>query len=139
MNANDKTVIITGGARGIGKALALAFKHKGARSLSITHGNDGIRVSVVCPQYVATPMLGYCEGEGLDEYPGVISPSQVADSVIQGIEAEDFLILPHPEVERYIQAKTQNYGRWLGGMRKLRRNILSKVGSTRLVDMHKLV
>jgi NAD(P)-dependent dehydrogenase (short-subunit alcohol dehydrogenase family) len=70
MNANDKTVIITGGARGIGKALALAFKHKGARSLSITHGNDGIRVSVVCPQYVATPMLGYCEGEGEGEGEG---------------------------------------------------------------------
>jgi NAD(P)-dependent dehydrogenase (short-subunit alcohol dehydrogenase family) len=126
----------------IGDAAYSASKHAAvgfAESLSITHGDDGIKVSVVCPQYVATPMLGYDEGEGLDQYPGVISPDQVADIVIQGIEAEDFLILPHPEVEQYIQAKAANYGRWLGGMRKLRRNIVSKVGSTRLADMHKLV
>jgi NAD(P)-dependent dehydrogenase (short-subunit alcohol dehydrogenase family) len=126
----------------IGDAAYSASKHAAvgfAESLSITHGDDGIKVSVVCPQYVATPMLGYGEDEGLNEYPGVISPSAVAGSVIQGIEAEEFLILPHPEVEQYIQAKTANYGRWLGAMRKLRRNIVSKVGSTRLVDMHKLI
>ena len=75
----------------------------------------------------------------VDQYPGVISPEQVADSLLQGIDAEQFLILPHADVEQFIQFKTANYDRWLGGMRKLRRNILSQIGSTRLEDMHKLV
>lgn len=79
----------------IGDAAYSASKHAAvgfAESLSITHGDDGIKVSVICPQYVATPMLGYNEGEGIDQYPGVISPEQVAASVVQGIEAEQFLI-----------------------------------------------
>ena len=126
----------------IGDAAYSASKHAAvgfAESLSITHGDDGIKVSVVCPQYVATPMLGYGEGDAIDQYPGVISPQRVAESVVQGIDAERFLILPHPEVERFIQFKTADYDRWLGGMRKLRRNIMKQIGSTRLEDMHKLV
>ena len=126
----------------IGDAAYSASKHAAvgfAESLSISHGDDGIKVSVICPQYVATPMLGYEEGENIDQYPGVISPQQLADTVVQGIDAERFLILPHPDVEQFIQFKTANYDRWLGGMRKLRRNILSKIGSSRLEDMHKLV
>ena len=126
----------------IGDAAYSASKHAAvgfAESLSITHGDDGIKVSVICPQYVATPMLGYGEGEGIDQYPGVISPEQVADAVVRGIERETFLILPHTEVEQFMQFKTANYDRWLGGMRKLRRNIKDKIGSTRLEDMHKLV
>jgi hypothetical protein len=53
--------------------------------------------------------------------------------------AEQFLILPHPVVEQFAQFKAANYDRWLGGMRKLRHSIVSRVGSTRLEDMHKLV
>ena len=126
----------------IGDAAYSASKHAAvgfAESLSITHGDDGIKVSVICPQYVATPMLGYNEGEGIDQYPGVISPEQVAESVVQGIEAEQFLILPHPDVEQFIQFKSANYDRWLSSMRKLRRKIVSEVGSTNLEEMHKLV
>ncbi len=126
----------------IGDAAYSASKHAAvgfAESLSITHGDDGIKVSVICPQYVATPILGYNEGEGIDQYPGVISPEQVAESVVQGIEAEQFLILPHPDVEQFIQFKSANYDRWLSGMRKLRRKIVSEIGSTKLEEMHKLV
>jgi len=126
----------------IGDAAYSASKHAAvgfAESLSITHGDDGIKVSVVCPQYVATPMLGYGEGEDTDQFPGVISPNQLAETVIEGIEAEQFLILPHPDVAKFIQYKTADYDRWLGGMRKLRRQIVSEIGSTRLEDMHKLI
>jgi short-subunit dehydrogenase len=126
----------------IGDAAFSASKHAAvgfAKSLSIPHADDGIKLSVICPQYVATPMLGYDAGEGIGQYPGVISPEQVADTVLQGIDAEQFLILPHPDVEQFIQFKTSNYDRWLGGMRKLQRNIMSQIGSTRLEDMHKLV
>jgi len=126
----------------IGNAAYSATKHAAigfAESLSITHGDDGITVSVVCPQYVATPMLGYEQGEIDEPHSGVITAERVAEVVIQGIKDGRFLILPHPEVEQYMQLKCGNYDRWLGGMRKLRRKIVSETGGTRLEDMHKLV
>ena len=52
----------------------------------------------------------------------------VAEAVIQGLDAESFLILPHPEVEEYRQNKARSYERWLGGMRKLRRLFTDPVG-----------
>ena len=125
----------------IGDAAYSATKHAAvgfAESLAITHGDDGIKVSVICPQYVATPMLGYLEEGGTPDGFGVISPEQVADAVIKGLAAERFLILSHPEVEKYRQHKGA-YSRWIGGMRKLRRSIIQKTGGTRLKDMHKLI
>lgn len=126
----------------IGDAAYSTTKHAAvgfAESLTITHGDDGIKVSVICPQYVATPMLGYDEGQANIKTQNVLTPEQVATAVVKGIEAEQFLILPHPEVAEFVQLKCTNYDRWLGGMRKLRRNIVSKLGSTRAVEMHKLV
>ena len=92
-----------------------------AESLAITHGDDGIKVSMVCPQAVATRMIGDFEGGGTAGVDGVITPADVAEAVIQGLEEERFLILPHTEVEQYRQNKAANYDRWIGGMRKLRR------------------
>ena len=126
----------------IGDAAYSTTKHAAvgfAESLSITHGDDGIKVSVICPQYVATPMLGYddsqADNNNIKQYPGLIEPNQVAQTVLAGIEAEQFLILPHAEVSQYIQHKASNYDRWLGGMRKLRR----KIGNTVPQDIHKLM
>ena len=93
-----------------------------AESLAITHGDDGIKVSCLCPQAVDTAMLGGTDGgaAGLD---GILSPAEVAEQVVQGIREESFLILPHEQVEQYHLNKAQNYDRWIGGMRKLRRNM----------------
>jgi NAD(P)-dependent dehydrogenase (short-subunit alcohol dehydrogenase family) len=117
----------------IGDAAYSTTKHAAigfAESLAITHGDDGIRVSVLCPQAVATRMVGdVSEGAGAAAgIDGVITPEQVADSVIEGLAAERFLILPHPEVERYRQNKAADYDRWLGGMRKMRRNLGFRAG-----------
>ena len=117
------------------KHAALGF----AESLAITHGDQGIKVSAICPQYVATPMLGYDEGAKTGDLPGLLTPDDVAAAVVQGLVAETFLILPHPEVAKFHQFKGSDYDRWLGGMRKLRRKILNEIGSTDLVKMHKLV
>jgi len=117
------------------KHAALGF----AEALAITHGEDGIKVSVVCPQFVATPMLGYREGEGVDEERGIIGPNQVADSVIAGLKEERFLILPHPRVEDYRQTKAADYDRWIRGMRRLRARIVGELGTTDVKAMHKLV
>ena len=49
---------------------------------------------------------------------GVISPADLAECVVAGIDTEKFLILPHPQVLDYHQRKANDYDRWLGGMRK---------------------
>jgi hypothetical protein len=43
----------------------------------------------------------------------------VAQVVIDTMREERFLALPHPSVTDYMQAKVQDYDRWLGGMQKL--------------------
>lgn len=126
----------------IGDAAYSATKHAAlgfAESLAITHSDDGVKVSVICPQYVSTPMLGYAEGESADGLPGVITVDEVAETVLRGVLEESFLILPHPDVAQYIQFKSADYDKWLTAMRKLRSRIVNKLGTTDPVQMHKLV
>jgi hypothetical protein len=47
----------------------------------------------------------------------------VAEAVVLGLHEERFLILPHPEVATYFRNKAENHDRWLGGMRKLQRQL----------------
>ena len=103
------------------KHAALGF----AESLAIAHGDEGIRVSVICPQAVRTAMLGDLEdGEVLDGgvqgLDGVLEPEDVAQTAIEALEEERFLVLPHPEVLEYMRRKASDYDRWLKGMRRLR-------------------
>jgi NAD(P)-dependent dehydrogenase (short-subunit alcohol dehydrogenase family) len=101
------------------KHAAVAF----AEWLSITYGKRGLRVSCLCPQFVATDLLrgalSEAGGGSLAISGEVLSPEQVAEAVVAGIEAERFLILPHPEVGTFFQRKATDYERWLAGMRKL--------------------
>ena len=115
----------------IGSAPYSVTKHAAvsfAESLSITHGDDGIKVSCLCPQAVDTAMTAGTEGGGVAGVDGMLSAEAVAEVVVQGLDAESFLILPHPEVEEYRQNKARSYDRWLGGMRKLRRLFTDPVG-----------
>ena len=97
------------------KHAAVAF----AEWLSIAYGDQGVRISVLCPQTVRTAMLTGRD-EGVASLDGVLESEQVADSVIAAMEREEFLILPHPEVHGYVQRKASDRERWLRGMRKLR-------------------
>ncbi len=107
---------------GVTKAAALSF----FEWLSIAHGDEGIRVSCLCPQGVKTAMLDAERREGLDFLTATaLEPEQVAEIVIQGIRDEKFLILPHPEVGEYFIRKATDYDRWLKGMRRLRANIVA--------------
>ena len=115
----------------IGSAPYSVTKHAAVsfdESLSITHGDDGIKVSCLCPQAVDTAMTAGTEGGGVAGVDGMLSADAVADAVVSGLDAESFLILPHPEVEEYRQNKARSYDRWLGGMRKPRRLFTDPVG-----------
>ena len=106
------------------KHAAVAF----AESLAITHGDEGIKVSCLCPQAVDTAMTAGTDGGGVAGVDGMLSPEAVADAVVRGLAEESFLILPHPEVEEYRQNKARSYERWIGGMRKLRRLFTDPAG-----------
>jgi NAD(P)-dependent dehydrogenase (short-subunit alcohol dehydrogenase family) len=107
---------------GVTKAAALSF----FEWLAIAHGDDGIRVSCLCPQGVKTDMLAAERRVGLEFLTAnALEPETVADAVLQGISDEKFLILPHPEVAEYFRRKATDYDRWLKGMRRLRAGILS--------------
>jgi NAD(P)-dependent dehydrogenase (short-subunit alcohol dehydrogenase family) len=107
----------------IGSAPYAVTKHAAvglAEWLAITHGDKGIRVSVLAPQAVRTAMTAG-NPDGVASVDGMIEPEAVAEACVRAIEAEDFLILPHPEVLEYMRRKATDYNRWIGGMRKLQR------------------
>ncbi len=100
---------------GVTKHAAVGF----AEWLAITYGDRGIGVSVLCPQAVRSKMT-----EGLEDsvasVDGMLEPDVVAAACVKAIEDEAFLVLPHPKVKSYMQAKTADYDRWISGMQKLR-------------------
>ena len=104
----------------VGSAPYAVTKHAAvgfAEWLSITYGHSGIKVSVLCPQAVRTAMTA--QGGGVAALDGMLEPAQLADTVIETLDEERFLVLPHPEVLTYMRRKTDDYDRWLGGMRRL--------------------
>jgi NAD(P)-dependent dehydrogenase (short-subunit alcohol dehydrogenase family) len=89
-----------------------------AEHLAIAHGDEGIRVSVLCPQGVNTAMAPKQLGDGGTD--GIKEPDEVAQVVVEAIRAERFFVLPHPEVATYVERKAADPDRWLKGMRRLR-------------------
>lgn len=120
-------------AYSVTKHAALGF----AEWLSVTYGDRGIRVSCLCPMAVETPLLR--AGEQLGDEIGtmatrsvtsageILDPAVVADVVLEALEEERFLILPHPEVLDMHQRKGADYDRWLRGMRRYQ-STLAKAG-----------
>ncbi|CAN5192515.1 SDR family oxidoreductase [soil metagenome] len=99
-----------------------------AEWLSITHGDDGIQVSALCPMFVETPIVAALReqpgGKGLTAL-GVIQPEDVAETVVQGLGDGRFLILPHPQVAEMERFRTADRDRWLEGMRRLQAQVLA--------------
>src|SRR6266581_8063709 len=71
---------------GVTKAAALSF----FEWLAIAHGDDGIRISCLCPQGVKTDMLAAEERVLGHNFltQGALEPEQVADVVVKGIRTE---------------------------------------------------
>ena len=89
-----------------------------AAHFELAQAGSKVKVSVLCPQAVRTAMTAGNEG-GVASVDGMIEPEQAVQTVVEALAEERFLVLPHPEVETYIQRKTGDYDRWLRGMRKL--------------------
>jgi len=111
----------------IGSAPYSVTKHAAialAEWMAITYGDKGIKVSVLCPQAVRTNMTAGVEDGGVAGVDGMLDPADIADAAIAGLDAERFLILPHPEVGEYFRRKADDYDRWLGGMQRLQRRFM---------------
>jgi NAD(P)-dependent dehydrogenase (short-subunit alcohol dehydrogenase family) len=121
-----------------------------AEWLAITHGDQGIKVSCLCPQAVSTNLgatsLRAMGGSGQPPedgripsvdgsasrqaaVDGVLTPDHVAACVIEGIASERFLILPHPEVAEYERRRADDRERWLRGMRRLQARLTASGSS----------
>ena len=112
---------VGGAAYGVTKHAAVGF----GEWLALTYAHQGIKVSLLCPQAVRTAMttlnddqLG-AEGLAAAAADGMLEVEQVADCVVEGLQKESFLILPHPEVHEYMQRKSADYDRWIRGMNRL--------------------
>jgi NAD(P)-dependent dehydrogenase (short-subunit alcohol dehydrogenase family) len=132
-------LVITASAAGLltelGSAPYSVTKHAAVALgewLSITHGDQGLRVSCLCPQAVQTNLIATShrqvsamppERTGLGtpqaSVDGVLTPDDVAGCVLDAVADERFLILPHPEVAMYEQRRAGDRDRWLRGMRRL--------------------
>ena len=149
-------LVITASAAGLltqlGSAPYAVTKHAAvalAEWLAITYGDQGIKVSCLCPQAVATNLgaTSLREAGALALPPpgdgaipssdagsvsrqaavdGVLTADQVAASVVDALAAERFLILPHPDVATYELRRAQDRDRWLGGMRRLHARLAGK-------------
>jgi NAD(P)-dependent dehydrogenase (short-subunit alcohol dehydrogenase family) len=121
-------MLVTASAAGLltllGNAPYSVTKHAAvalAEWLAITYGDQGLRVSCLCPQLVRTDMLAGATAATKELGLGhldVLEPDAVADAVVDGLREEQFLILPHPDVAEYFRRKAADYDRWLAGMRR---------------------
>lgn len=118
----------------IGDAAYSTTKHAAvgfAEALAIDYGDRGIKVSVVCPQAVATRMIGIEDdsdstegGFGGNDVDGIMSADEVAGIIVNGSLAGRFLILTHPEVATYFQRKASDHDRWIAGMQRFQKKLL---------------
>ncbi len=120
---------IDSGPYAVSKHAAVAF----AEWVSINYGEEGIGVSVLCPQAVRTNILGPRAKEMSSDSnarqaagDGILEADEVAQACIDAIREERFLVLPHPEVATYFQRKATDYDRWLRGMRRFRSRLGGK-------------
>lgn len=103
------------------KHAAVAF----ADWLAIRYRAEGIKVSALCPRGVKTTMLTQALAAGIPAAKAVMAggdvlePAAVADAVVKGLEAETFLILPHPDVGQAIVRKASERDAWQGDIAKL--------------------
>ncbi|WP_199253772.1 SDR family oxidoreductase [Mycolicibacterium mengxianglii] len=104
-----------------------------AEWLAITYGDDGIGVSCVCPLGVDTPLLDAVRAstdlservaaESIVRAGTVISAEDVVSATLDAVQADRFLVLPHPAVLDMYRGKGADYDGWIAGMRRYQRTL----------------
>ncbi len=95
-----------------------------AEWLALSYGHRGIRVSCLCPNAVYTGMFGRPLGDTTSLPPegtpigDILLPEEVARMVVEAMDNEQFLILPHPRVGESFLRKATDYDQWLAGTRR---------------------
>jgi NAD(P)-dependent dehydrogenase (short-subunit alcohol dehydrogenase family) len=128
--------VVTASAAGlltmIGAAPYSVTKHAAigfAEWLSVTYGHRGIAVQAICPQGVETRMLEQVGPlKELLTRDAALTPGQVADSWVESLADDRFLVLPHPEVADYFAARAADTDAWLAGMQRLQAKVDALTG-----------
>ena len=94
-----------------------------AEWVAIKYREQGVKVSVLAPQAVRTPMTDRPDGASVASQDGMIEPEELAECVVRSLAREEFLILPHPVVRDYLQRKVADPDRWLDGMARWRAKV----------------
>jgi NAD(P)-dependent dehydrogenase (short-subunit alcohol dehydrogenase family) len=94
-----------------------------AEMLAITYGDQGIRVSCVCPGGILTEALLASRASGYQPTmpTDAITPAEAAERILAGVREERFLIVTHPELMEFETFKVADRDRWIRGMRKVQR------------------
>ncbi len=98
---------------------AIAF----AEWIAINNREYNFDVSVICPQAVRTNMTKGRE-KNVAALDGMLEPDFLVEKIQEGIDKKQFLILPHPEVQNYIEKKSSNYDKWISGMARLKQKLM---------------
>ena len=101
------------------KHSAIAF----AEWIAINYRESDFHVSVICPQAVRTNMTIGREKD-VASVDGMLEPDVLVEKIQEGIDKKQFLILPHTEVQNYIEKKSVDYDRWISGMARLKQKIM---------------
>jgi NAD(P)-dependent dehydrogenase (short-subunit alcohol dehydrogenase family) len=122
------TASMAGILTSLGDGVYAATKHAAlgfAEWLAITHAEQGVKVSCVCPGGVDTPMLrGSASGDAARASAiigggDVLSPDEAAARVIEAVKNDVFFIYTHPELKMYVERKADDPDRWIRGMARL--------------------
>jgi NAD(P)-dependent dehydrogenase (short-subunit alcohol dehydrogenase family) len=111
----------------LGDGVYAATKHAAlgfAEWLAITHADQGVKVSCVCPGGVDTAMLRGSSGDAGKAAAAigggeVLSPDAAAARIIAAVKDDVFFIYTHPELKVYVERKAGDPDRWIRGMSRL--------------------
>src|SRR5258707_143881 len=145
MKLKDKVWVVTGAAGGIGEAIARRYAKEGAKGVVVADRDAGrlesvakdIKgVAVACDvareadirhliaeaerHYGPVDVFFSNAGIGRGGHEDALDKDWADSLAIDVMDAETFVILPHPEVKEYLTRKTGDHDRWLRGMRRLR-------------------
>ncbi len=126
--------VITASAAGflnsIGDTAYTATKHAAvslAESIAIAHGDEGIQAHVLAPEGVKTPLVEGIE-HGAQGLSGYLEPALVAQKTLAAVADKRFRVFTHDNTADYAALRVAEPDRWLGGMRKIRRELVKAHG-----------